>query len=30
MKVRYLRPSKQTPEIYLYRAPVDFRKLASG
>ena len=30
MKVRYLRPAKQMPEIYLYRAPVDFRKQANG
>ena len=30
MKVRYLRPAKQIPEIYLYRAPVDFRKQANG
>jgi transposase len=30
MKSRYLRPAVDTPEIYLYRAPVDFRKQASG
>ena len=27
---RYLRPSRELPEIYLYRAPVDFRKQANG
>jgi transposase len=27
---RYLRPSFSLPEIYLYRAPVDFRKQARG
>jgi len=27
---RYLRPSLSLPEIYLYRAPVDFRKQAQG
>ena len=27
---RYLRPSLSLPEIYLYRAPVDFRKQARG
>ncbi|MEX1056708.1 MAG: IS66 family insertion sequence element accessory protein TnpB [Natronospirillum sp.] len=27
---RYLRPSLELPEIYLYRAPVDFRKQANG
>ena len=26
----YLRPSRHLPEIYLYRAPVDFRKQARG
>lgn len=30
MQARYLRPAKQMPEIYLYRAPVDFRKQANG
>ena len=30
MKSRYLRPSPAMPEIYLYRAPVDFRKQADG
>ncbi|MCL1488225.1 MAG: IS66 family insertion sequence element accessory protein TnpB [Marinobacter sp.] len=28
MRHRYLRPSLSLPEIYLYRAPVDFRKQA--
>lgn len=30
MKPRYLRPSRSMPEIYLYRAPIDFRKQANG
>ena len=30
MRQRYLRPSLDTPRIYLYRAPVDFRKQANG
>ena len=30
MRRRYLRPSLSLPEIYLYRAPVDFRKQAQG
>jgi len=30
MRVRYLRPAKQMPEIYLYRALVDFREQANG
>lgn len=30
MKPRYLRPSRDIPEIYLYRDPVDFRKQAYG
>jgi len=30
MRHRYLRPSLSLPEIYLYRAPVDFRKQAQG
>ena len=30
MKTRYLRPSYQLPEIYLYREPIDFRKQANG
>ncbi len=30
MKPRYLRPSRSTPEIYLYREPIDFRKQANG
>ncbi|MFA5632480.1 MAG: IS66 family insertion sequence element accessory protein TnpB [Porticoccaceae bacterium] len=30
MKSRHLRPSRTMPEIYLYRAPVDFRKQANG
>ncbi|MCL7928524.1 hypothetical protein [Halomonas llamarensis] len=27
---RYLRPAWEMPEIYLYRAPIDFRKQANG
>jgi transposase len=30
MRNRYLRPSWDLPEIYLYRAPIDFRKHANG
>ena len=30
MRSRYLRPSVDTPQIYLYRAPVDFRKQVNG
>jgi hypothetical protein len=30
MRNRYLRPSRDLPEIYLYRAPIDFRKQANG
>ena len=30
MRRRYLRPSLDLPEIYLYRAPIDFRKQANG
>ncbi|WP_155903055.1 hypothetical protein [Marinobacter gelidimuriae] len=30
MRRRYLRPSLGLPEIYLYRAPIDFRKQANG
>ncbi len=30
MRERYLRPSVRMPAIYLYRAPVDFRKQAQG
>lgn len=30
MRHRYLRPARNMPEIYLYRAPVDFRKQANG
>ena len=30
MKRRYLRPAQDTPAIYLYRQPVDFRKQVSG
>ena len=30
MKTRYLRPSYQLPEIYLYREPIDFRKQSNG
>lgn len=29
-KNRYLRPAQNLPEIYLYRAPIDFRKQAHG
>jgi len=30
MRKRYLRPAYDLPEIYLYRAPIDFRKQANG
>ena len=30
MKRRYLRPAQDTPAIYLYRQPVDFRKQVSA
>lgn len=30
MRHRYLRPSLDLPEIYLYQQPVDFRKQANG
>ncbi len=30
MRARYLRPSLDIPQIYLYRAPVDFRKQVNG
>ena len=30
MRRRYLRPSWDLPEIYLYRQPIDFRKQANG
>ena len=30
MRHRYLRPSLSLPQIYLYRAPVDFRKQANS
>ena len=30
MQPRYLRPAREMPEIYLYRAPIDFRKQANG
>ncbi|PSF05461.1 IS66 family insertion sequence hypothetical protein [Marinobacter fuscus] len=30
MRHRYLRPSRDLPEIYLYRKPIDFRKQANG
>lgn len=30
MRKRYLRPSHDLPEIYLYRTPIDFRKQANG
>ncbi|ARU59312.1 MAG: IS66 family insertion sequence element accessory protein TnpB [Pseudomonadales bacterium] len=30
MRARYLRPALEIPEIYLYRAPVDFRKQVNG
>ncbi len=30
MRPRYLRPALETPLIYLYRTPVDFRKQVNG
>lgn len=30
MRLRYLRPARNMPEIYLYRAPIDFRKQVNG
>ena len=30
MKRRYLRPAQDTPAIYLYRQPIDFRKQVSA
>ena len=30
MRPRYLRPALTMPQIYLYRAPIDFRKQAYG
>ena len=30
MRPRYLRPALTLPQIYLYRAPIDFRKQANG
>jgi len=30
MTPRYLRPSRATPLIYLYREPIDFRKQVNG
>lgn len=30
MRPRYLRPALETPEIYLHRDPIDFRKQALG
>ena len=30
MRRRYLRPAQDTPAIYLYRQPVDFRKQVSA
>ena len=30
MRARYLHPALEIPEIYLYRAPVDFRKQVNG
>lgn len=30
MRARYLRPALSMPDIYLYRAPVDFRMQAQG
>jgi len=30
MQPRYLRPAREMPEIFLYRAPIDFRKQAHG
>ncbi len=30
MRPRYLRPALSLPQIYLYRAPIDFRKQVNG
>ncbi len=30
LRNRYLHPSWDLPEIYLYQAPIDFRKQANG
>ena len=30
MRPRYLRPALTLPQIYLYRAPIDFRKQVNG
>jgi len=30
MRSHYLRPARSMPQIYLYRAPIDFRKQANG
>jgi len=30
MKLRYLRPAREMPLIYLYRDPIDFRKQING
>lgn len=30
MRPRYLRPALTMPQIYLYRAPIDFRKQVHG
>lgn len=30
MAKRYLRPARQMPQIFLYRAPIDFRKQVNG
>ena len=30
MRHRYLRPALTMPQIYLYRAPIDFRKQVHG
>lgn len=30
MRPRYLRPALSMPQIYLYRAPIDFRKQVNG
>jgi hypothetical protein len=30
MGERYLRPARQMPQIFLYRAPIDFRKQVNG
>jgi len=30
MRSHYLRPARSMPKIYLYRAPIDFRKQANG